>query len=241
MRHSFDSRADSYDTHAHVQARAAVALADWIAPEERKGLAAELGAGTGLLTKQLQPWDGEYLVADISKNMLARAQVSLAAHKNLRYQKMDAAQPELPAQTQWILSSSMAQWLDNPQEALSRWRAQAPKANLALSVFVEGTLCELLDVLPECAPLTWRSVAQWEHFLRAAGWQIERAQEESFVCHHPDALALLRSLKGFGATAKGARVGAGALREGMRKYGQKYACPRGVRATWRVFRVIGRA
>lgn len=233
---SFDRHADTYDDHAYVQALAARRLADWITPDLRRGPAVELGAGTGLLTRLLQPWYGVFQATDLAANMVSQGRRNAPA---AIWAQMDARNASIPADTAWIFSSSMLQWLEDPAATLAHWRRQAPRARMGISVFAKGTLAELEDVLPGHAPLEWRSEQQWLSILKLAGWKAARHEAETAVSYHPSPADLLHTLRAFGGTGPRARISPARLREALQAYRERHpSTGKGCPASWRVFRAI---
>src|SRR5690348_10592425 len=114
---SFSRAAARYDRHARVQ----TALADWVAvwaPEERSGRALEVGAGTGVFTHRLQPWPGKYVATDLSPAMCAAGAAAVPA---VEWKRMPAETP-LPGPWDWIVSSGMLQWAEDPEAIFNVWR-----------------------------------------------------------------------------------------------------------------------
>jgi len=236
---SFDRHAETYDAHAEVQALAARRLADWITPEARKGPAVELGAGTGLLTRLLQPWLGVFWATDAAANMVLQGRRNAPAAV---WEKMDARAARISPDTAWIFSSSMLQWLDDPLSVLADWRRQAPRARLGISVFAQGTLAELEAVFPGHAPLEWRTDAQWLDILKSAGWKVSRHEGETSVSYYRSPMDLLHTLRNFGGTGTRARANPARLRTALAQYRrQSDAQDARYPASWRVFRALAEA
>ncbi len=234
MTHSFHQRAHTYEAHAHIQAKAAISLAEWISPSKRNGTTIEFGAGTGLLTRQLLPWDGPYLATDLSPAMIATGRASTPqAH----WRVMDARTPSIPFDTRWLLSSSMLQWMDDPLATLKTWKASAPAARLALSVFTRCTLQELETVLPDCFPLTWHDSDTWRSWIRQSGWRIIKSQTTQTTEFHPCAISLLHTLRAFGATGA-PRVSPARLRAALQSYDRIFSTPQGTPATWQTLKIL---
>lgn len=246
VRAAFSRGAAAYDARAGVQARVrarVLALAGQAAPAARRAL--DVGCGTGRLLAELGG----------ARPGLARAGVDLAAGMCLAARVTapgaalavaDAeALPFRPASFDLLVSSSTFQWLARLEPALGECaRILAPGGRLVLALFAERTLRELTGA--------WRAVAgpgpdRLHRFFTAgevaravaeAGLHLDRLAEEELVEHHPDARALLRSLKAIGAqNATPGAAGLGGRRttlELLRRYDADHAGPAGVPSTWHV-------
>ncbi len=142
-----------------------------------------------------------------------------------------------------MVSTSTFQWLPRLEPALAECaRALAPGGRLVLALFAERTLHELKGAWREAAPgqpdRTHRffTAGEVRAAVAAAGLGLHRLEEEERVERHPDARALLRTLKAIGAqsAAPGAAGLAGrrATLEMMRRYEARHGGPGGVPATW---------
>lgn len=231
-RPEFDRRAGQYDRHAAVQREAAAWLAEWL-PEKIALPALELGAGTGLFTRYLADRTGRLVASDIAAGMV---QTASKAVPGARWVVADAgAPPDGPYG--WIFSCSLVQWLPDPAASFHAWhRVASPQARLISGWFVKGTLQEFLAQCPAAAPFVWRDPGEWNEILQEAGWTIHRREVRTFRRHHPDAAAMLRELHGSGAVVP-RRIGAGELRQAMRRFNRDHRDERGVPSTFRFIRV----
>jgi trans-aconitate methyltransferase len=235
---NFDRSVAGYEAHSAPQAELAAELARWIAPGERHGRAVEFGAGTGLFTRPLQPWNGNYLATDAAPRMveLGRARCAAATWKTL-----DAREPAGLDSPDWIFSCNLLQWLDEPAAALHGWRKILPSSGqIAAAVLLPGSLHELQTVLPATTPLRWRTADEWRLIFRDSGFAVAREAIWERCEIYPGALALLRAVHAMGLAPRRA-AGAGQLRAALRAYDQKFAVPGGVRATWQAWLVRGAA
>jgi malonyl-CoA O-methyltransferase len=231
---NFDRAAERYENHAQPQAAVAKALAEWILPQERKGCALEFGAGTGLLTRLLQPWEGNYTATDAAPRMVAQGRVHCP---HAEWQTMDARQPKNIAPVNWIFACSLLQWMSQPQTVLQHWRRLlSPGGQLAFAVLLPGTLSELAEQLPEATPLDWHTENEWRSMVEAAGFIIEREQVWEHTSLHANSLELLRAVHAMGLAPKNA-VGPGRLRKALRSYDDKHRVAGSVEATWRAWLV----
>jgi SAM-dependent methyltransferase len=238
---SFDRAAPAYIEYAGAQEGLAAWLADWL-PEARQGRAVEIGAGPGVFTQRLLPWRGDLVATDISPAMCAAGRRRLP-QVPWRTMAAEALEGGLfttnscsPSRTwDWIFSSSMLQWLDDPAAVFLAWRRQlAPGGRVLAGLFAAGTLEEWNTLAGE-TPVRWRTVEDWRALLRASGLRLLRDDTERRVFHHVSAAALLRSLHGAGA-APLRLLSPARLRTRLAEYEQRYRTAEGVPASWCFYR-----
>jgi trans-aconitate methyltransferase len=235
---NFDHAAAAYEAHGAMQAALAAALAGWIAPEERIGTAVEFGAGTGLFTRQLQPWAGAYTATDAAPNMV---QLGRALNSVANWKVLNAHEPGALAPADWVFACNVLQWLEPPATVLRGWRSiLTPRGQFAVAILLPGTLQELRAVLPEASPLQWHSEAAWREMFAQAGLTVERVELWEQAQIYPNALTLLRSLHAMGLAPR-RTVSASRLRNAMREYDAKFSMHGGVRVTWQAWLARGRA
>jgi malonyl-CoA O-methyltransferase len=225
---SFSRAAHGYERHAQVQRELAGWLAEWL-PRERVGCALELGAGPGVLTRHLAGWAGGVTATDLSPAMVA-AGCAAAPWAEWRVAAADVP-PAGP--WDWIFSSAMLQWTDDPETTFAAWRAAlAPGGRVLGALFAAGSLPEWRAVAGDDGPVRWRTPDEWRAALARAGLRVARDEAVERAFTHPSARSFLRSLHGVGA-APARRLGAGTLREMLRGYDARFAAPDGgVQATW---------
>jgi len=235
---NFDSAAKSYDAHATAQAALATELAKWIMPIERKGVALEFGAGTGLLTRQLQPWKGSYSATDAAPQMVEIGRLLCPA---VNWKVLDANTPQPQEPANWLLACNLLQWLENPHAVLQAWRKLlAPGGQFLVAIQIRGTLEELSTILPEASPLQWREPEDWKNLFEQAGLSLIHDQTWEHVSVHPSARELLRGIHAMGLAPRYS-VSPGRLRTALQEYDRKFAVKGGVRATWRAWLGRGQA
>jgi len=228
---SFSRASGTYGERSRVQAAMAEWLSEWL-PPIRTGRALEIGAGTGLFTRRLLPWNGPLTASDISPEMcrIGRSRVPEAG-----WIPMEAEHPA-DGPWDWILSSSMLQWAADPAEVFSAWRRGLAWGGRVLAgVFAAGSLAEWNALAGDSSPLVWRTPDQWRSHVCGAGFRMLRDQCEKRVFHYPSALALLRSLHDVGG-APHRRYAAGRLRQHLRDYDAKFRSSDGVTASWSFYR-----
>jgi SAM-dependent methyltransferase len=227
---SFDRAAGTYLRHAAVQGELARWLAEWL-PSDRKGRALEVGAGPGVFTRFLLPWEGPLAATDLSPAMCA---VGRKAFPGVAWRTMAAESPD-PGPWDWIFSSSMLQWAADPASVFASWRrCLSPGGRVLGGLFAAESLPEW-EALAGRAPLQWRTPAQWRTFVREAGLRLLRDEAQRRTCVYPSAGALARSLHRVGAAPE-RRLPAGKMRRLLADYGRLHPAPGGVGATWTFYR-----
>jgi len=228
---SFARAAGDYRKHARVQSALADWLVEWL-PVERTGRALEVGAGPGVFTQRLLPWNGGLTATDLSPDMCAAGRSALP---QVNWQTMSAEAP-LAGPWQWIFCSSMLQWAGSPGEVFAAWRDQlAPGGRVLAGLFVSGSLPELQALAGGSAPLTWRAPEEWRGALVRGGLRVLRDEAETRVFEYPSARDFLHTLHGVGATPE-RRFASGGLRRLLREYEERFDAGSGVRATWTFYR-----
>ncbi len=227
---SFGRAAPTYLAQAAVQE----AMADWLAgwlPASRTGRALEVGAGPGTFTRRLLPWKGTLIATDASRAMTAAGRKAWPA---TQWRTMAAERP-LAGPWDWIFSSSMLQWAEDPEALFRAWRRRlAPGGHILAGLFVAGTLEEWTD-LAGPGPLQWRTAKDWKAAVEAAGLRVRREGLEEHISYHVSAAALLRSLHDTGA-APFRRLPPARLRRVLRAYDDRHRSGAGVPAHWRFYR-----
>lgn len=138
----FGARAESYEEHARLQAACAARLADFI--NDTGGLplgqVAEIGCGTGLLTRLLAGGVRPWLASDIAQPMLERCRERLAGVANVSFALLDGQRAAFATPPAAIVSNLAAQWFDDPAAGLASLARQTPL--LAFAVPVAGSFAE---------------------------------------------------------------------------------------------------
>lgn len=232
----FNAKAHTYEAHAQVQR----ALATWGQaglPESLEGKrVVELGAGTGLFTRELLARQADVTATDNAPSMLAEGARQCP---QANWKAADAWNPTITTDTfDLIASSALLQWALDPANVLKKWiRIASSNGKLFCLIFAKPSLPEWLELCPEATPLAWRSATEWQRACAKAGWQDVRTHTETFHFTYPSTLALLRSLHRIGATAPN-RLPATRLRALLKLYEARHALPEGgVGATWTFLRL----
>ncbi|MCJ1962035.1 methyltransferase [Novosphingobium mangrovi (ex Hu et al. 2023)] len=205
------SGAHGYEAHAPVQREVARALAARIAaldlPSDFRGL--EIGCGTGFLTRELQAAGvtGDWLVTDLSPEMVARCRAALGESDRHQYAALDGESGTPEGGPFDLLCSSLAlQWFADAPAALARMAGWlAPGGHLVVTTLGPETFAE------------WRAahealglVPGTPAFLPAEAYTQLPGADVTVTRHvqrSADARAFLRSVKAIGAgTAHGAHT-----------------------------------
>ena len=228
---SFSRAAKNYRRHARVQMALAKWLAEWL-PADRHGRALEIGAGSGEFTRHLLPWLGELVASDLAPAMCAAGRAALP---RIDWRELAAEAPE-GGPWDWIFSSAMLQWAEEPTDLFAAWRGQlAPGGRVLAGMFVAESLPELNVLLGNDSPVRWRTTGEWREAIEAGGLRIVRDAAVKREFWHESAGSFLRSLHGVGA-APVRRIPPGQLRRILREYDKRYRGDAGVRATWTFYR-----
>jgi SAM-dependent methyltransferase len=210
------------------------ALAAWVAewsPASRTGRALEVGAGPGIFTRRILPWRGRLLATDASRAMCAAGRSALPG---VTWRTMLAERP-VEGPWDWIFSSAMLQWADDPAAVFAAWRRRlAPGGRVLAGLFAAGSLEEWGD-LAGAAPLRWRAPEEWGALVAASGLRLRRAATERRVFPYESAAALLRSLHETGA-APFRRMPPARLRRLLAEYDRRHRSAAGVPASWQFYR-----
>lgn len=247
VRSAFTRSAAAYDARAAVQRAVrerVVALLAEAAPRARRAL--DVGAGTGALLARLAAARPALAAAavDLAPGMCAATR---AAVPRAMVATADAeALPFRPGAFDLVVSTSTLQWLPHLGPALAEARrVLAPGGLLCAALFGAETLRELHAAWRAAAGPGARgrthvfpARAELEAALAASGLRARAVVEERLVEWHPDARAVLRSLKEIGASsAVPGRSGLGgraATLDMLRRYDAAHRTVRGVPATYHV-------
>ena len=225
----FDARAAEYSRHARPQAAMVAALVREL-PEGRGASALELGAGTGLLTRELVRLGYRVTATDAAPAMVAEG---AARVPEAVWETRDAWAPGV-ACCDFLFSANVLQWAPDASAVMrSHATALRPGGLMRQVIFTEPTLCELRDLAGGFAPLRWRTPADWAAAAADAGLTVRRAETVSLTVAYADARSMLAAIHGTGAVAPQAVFGPGRLRAILREYDRRHPDGAGgVTATW---------
>jgi malonyl-CoA O-methyltransferase len=242
IRRRFDRAGATYEAAAQVQRLVATQLARRCPPTLR-GAVLEIGAGSGLLTRQLLPRHdaGTYVALDLSPGMLAQASMPGAAKV-----AADGERPPFsPATFDFLVSASAMHWYADPAQSIpANLKLLRPGGGFALSLYATGTLWELAEasrVTGFGSVYPMRPTAFYRECMAAlpdVAWTME---ETSHTVTHPSVAALLHGLQEAGVTHTPAKraTSPGRYREFSRYYARRFGVADGVTASYAVVTFLG--
>lgn len=243
IRGHFDRAGATYETAARVQRVVAVRLAR-LCPAVLSGRVLEIGAGSGLLTRELAPrlTPGSTAVAlDLSPGMLAHA----AMPQTLKLAADGEHPPFLPGTFDFLASASAMHWYTDPTASIAAdLRLVRPGGAFAIALYVEGTLGEL-DAASRATGFgsiyPMRPTAFYRELFEMLPGVTAQLHEERHVVTYGSVNGLLRALKSAGVThTPGGKVGSPArYREFVRYYESHFGGSDGVRAGYAVLYCLG--
>ena len=200
IRTSFAHASNSYDSAAELQRTIAQALLQQL--HELNGVVLDIGCGTGFLTRELQNYQPQHLIAlDLALPMLNTAREKLG--NTVHYICADAeALPFAKHSIDLIISNVALQWCHG-RVFQSLKKVLKPNGRLLFSTFAPQTLCELKSA--------WQSVDDYSHvnefytaeqltdFLQHAGFKNIHIEQTLYTRYYDSVLALMRELKHIGA------------------------------------------
>jgi len=224
---SFDHAAANYEKFAALQREVAKRLDEHltytkIMPQRM----VDIGCGTGFLSKRLRERypKADLLALDIAPSMAAVCQQQIGKRRFPWQQRRmvvcgDAI--ELPLKDgccDLVASNLTMQWLPDPAAMLREMRRiLAPDGLLIFSTFGRNTLHELRQTLAAIAPekaglvLPFPDVMSLGDLLNQQSIQMAVTDSDRLIVSYADTTALVRELKGMGASARAIRFRGGGL------------------------------
>lgn len=215
---AFSAAAD-YDRHARIQRVVARQLADRIAgldlPPRPRIL--EIGCGTGFLTEALiaRGLAGDWLITDVSPEMVARCRARVGEAQGRRFAVLDGEYGDPGEHFDLVCSSLAMQWFDDHARAFARMGAWlAPGGHCMVTTLAAGSFAE------------WRAAHRKESvepgtppFLGAR--ELDPLSLDHHLDRHDSALDFMRALKAIGAQTAARRhrpLPPATLRRVMRRF-----------------------
>jgi len=258
VKRSFSSAADSYDHHAVLQREIGdrlVAHLNFTKIEPERIL--DIGCGTGYLTRLLtDKFKKAHITGlDLSEAMVLHTRkqhkLRLPWHGKRHHCVADGcALPFADASFDLVTSNLAMQWVANPGDMLSEMRrVLAPGGLMLFATFGRRTLAELRQSLAELSGnhergkaghvLPFPDVMSLGDEINQLAVDLPVIDSDLFTLTYPDVMALVRELKGLGASSaaiagrSGGLYGRRLLRELDATYGEKHRMPDGqIRATF---------
>lgn len=202
---AFGRAAPNYDNHAALQRNVGKQLLALMPSSLEGKRILDLGCGTGYFSKYLLDQGAELVCGDISVQMLEQARQRCGT-KGVSYVVCDAEALEFVAESfDYVFTSLALQWCDDLTVPLKEIKRVLKSGGTGyFSTLLDGSLEELA-----CA---WSKVDAHQHVNRFISCnRVKLALAQSEVSHHhlslqtitqrySSALALMRDLKGIGAT-----------------------------------------
>lgn len=219
---AFSAAPATYDAAADIQRMAAESLAAQLPFFPNPPRIAEIGCGTGLLTRLVSARypNADWIVTDLSPAMVAAARQNLPDLRG-EFRVMDGENPYLAAgHCDLLISNFAAQWFtDLPSALLRLTTCLAPGGVLALCMPAEGSLKEWHQACGfDLAALHYPSLPSLARILPGAYISVQSWQQT-----YPDGQAFLSALKAIGAGTPATDhrpLSAAALRMALRKLGR---------------------
>ncbi|MFU2210107.1 methyltransferase domain-containing protein [Solidesulfovibrio sp. C21] len=244
IRGRFDRAGATYEAAARVQRLVAARLAA-LCPPVLSGHVLEIGAGSGLFTRELAPRlapDGIYVALDLSPGMLRNAAmpgaVKLAA---------DGEHPPfLPGTFDFLASASAMHWYADPAGSIAaNLRLLRPGGGFAIALYVRGTLGELEEASRATgfgSVYPMRPADYYKTLFTDLTGGLAEFEEKRHVVTYGSVGELLRALKGAGVThTPGTKAGSPArYRKFVRYYAKRFGGDAGVSATYATLYAWGR-
>lgn len=202
---AFGRAANTYDTHAKFQRDVGYRLLDKM-PQDLSGkVVLDLGCGTGYFSKLLLERGATVVCGDLSAKMLNQA-MQRCGTVNITYQQLDAeCLPFNHRRFDYVFSSLALQWCEDLSVPLSEAkRVLKPNGTIFFSTLLDGSLFELRQA--------WSEIDSYQHvndFISFNRLKIALAQSQcinhaldlpTIKVWYPSAFAVMRDLKGIGAT-----------------------------------------
>lgn len=203
IRDAFSRAAKTYDSCAAFQRRVGRHLAsqhhDW-----RGKTVLDVGCGTGFFSQHLTLLGAKVIALDLSEQMLASARARCG--ESLSYIAADAESvPLADNSVDRVFSSLALQWCHNLSVPLRELkRVTKPGGQVLFSTLLEGSLSELNQAWTEVDGRAhvnaFLSLKQIKLALAQAGCAKHHIECVPILENYPSALALMKDLKGIGAT-----------------------------------------
>ncbi len=224
---AFSKAANTYDQHAAFQRDVGHRLLDKI-PQDLSGKTVlDIGCGTGYFSLLLKQRGATVVCVDLSSEMLKKAQ-QRCGEQSMVYQIADAESLPFPNQSFDIVFSSLAlQWCSDLSVPLAEIkRVLTPNGRGFFTTLLSGSLTELKQ--------SWQKIDTYQHvnnFIDMNQVKIALAQADcgthfidsaAITVWYDSALAVMRDLKGIGATHVNGRNHGLTRRQTLRQVEQAY-------------------
>lgn len=206
IKQTFGKASKTYDREAPVQQWAVGLLADHIEGLNLKSVCRclEIGCGTGFLSEKVYRLfpAADWLITDLSAEMLDQCKARLPAEKNVTFQVMDGEKPKVHEHYDLIVSSLAFQWFYDLSGSLHHLsELLAPEGRLIFTTLGPDTFIEWRQLLvAHGQPVGlhyYPSVSEINSYA-FDGCQAEFTSHHK-TQHYEDGVAFLKALKTIGA------------------------------------------
>lgn len=241
VQEGFQRQAGSYEAHARLQRAVAWRLAHLCRQLPlASGPRADLGAGTGLLSRAMLCQRSDLIAQpplqlDLCAALLEQNRCGPKLHWNL-----ETPLPQALDGAALLMSSFALQWLNRPERRLADWVERlAPSGWLALAVPTAGSFPQWRQAASSaavpCTALELPTAERLQTAASAAGLRLHHARVLRFSRAAHGGRSTLRLLARIGATAsRGPGLGPAALRRLLAHW------PEATPLTWEVLVLLGR-
>jgi len=214
VRKAFSRASSSYDEHAVLQREIGVRLdahLNFIKLQPKRIL--DIGCGTGYYSRLLRQRykKADIYLLDVSDSMLRQAQQAQPRRfpwqSKCFYLQADALNlPFAKGKFDLVTSNLTMQWMANPQGMMQEMRrVLAPEGLILFSTFGRRTLIELRQCLATLKAtgnmLAFPDVTSLGNALQDIALEDPVSDSDLFTLQYPNVMALVRELKGMGASS----------------------------------------
>ncbi len=202
---AFSRAAKTYDQHAAFQRDVGERLLEYFPLDLSNKTVIDLGCGTGYFSQELLKRGAKVICCDLSGQMLASAQ-QRCGDDGVSYLQADAESlPLIDNSVDLVFSSLALQWCEDlslPLREVSR--VTKPGGQAYVSTLLEGSLCELKQAWGKIDSHQhvndFASINQIKVALAQSGCTTHQLDLPAITVWYNSAFALMRDLKGIGAT-----------------------------------------
>lgn len=214
VRKSFTRASSHYDDHAVLQREIGDRLdahLNFVKMQPKRVL--DIGCGTGYFSRLLRQRykKSELWMLDVSGSMLEQAKLQQTRRfpwqgKNHYVQADAQALPFDSGQFDLVTSNLTMQWVIDPHKMMQEMRrVLAPQGMILFSTFGRRTLIELRQCLATLKAsgnmLAFPDVTSLGNSLQSLALEDPVSDSDLFTLEYPDVMALVRELKGMGASS----------------------------------------
>ncbi|MEZ8144225.1 malonyl-[acyl-carrier protein] O-methyltransferase BioC [Enterovibrio norvegicus FF-33] len=203
IKDAFSRAAATYDQSAAFQRRVGHELMSLL-PDWQEKTVLDLGCGTGYFSEQIAKHGAQVIALDLSEQMLEHARARCG--DALQYVSGDAESLPFADNSVDVVFTSLAlQWCNDLSVPLQEMkRVVRPGGTILFSTLLDGSLYELKQAWSQVDSRqhvnTFLTLKQVNLALAQAGSANHHLECQTLIERYPSALALMKDLKGIGAT-----------------------------------------